>query len=436
MDPTRTRADAEEYVAGGSQVWLLARGAQLYLASTFEALGDGAALAVEGQVGATAALSFTLFLDAPEVRKGIEVARQGMGASLGALARGDGKKAPDQDLTAFAGVIGDWLFGMAGQVVSFDLALAVDPERGLTFISRLRPVADSAMARAVATPAPFAIDPALFTAGPPVALFAVGPTAFFIDSLSQAIGRSDRASAPLLAGFKEIFENVREFYGLGYSGTLSLGRGGLKADFVNSVRPGVGAQAVLDAQFKLVTSPLYRKFLGAGTPAGSKPPQVQARRGKDSLTFSVPMTSADMPPEAAKMVKTWFGERWETVMVARGETIYSSSGPDATRRSKRLAAAGAGSPGPEVKPYLDAAAGADGFAYVDLMALILPVLEGAGEKKVTTALAKVPGARATRLPLIFDVRGGGATTFTLRIPRETLAAAMGLAPVVGGAMAR
>lgn len=427
----------------GSTLWVAAGGDTVFSADSVEALVAAAALAGEAQRPPTSDVVVTFFPDAfarwqgTDVRTALAEFRKGMLEEMLSASQKRGGPTPGPAERLMYETTVDLMLEPLGETASGALVLDLDPAKGLRVGVRLHPRSGSTFAKEIATPSPYAVDPALFAAGeaePLVAVWALGPSPYWMDFYAKVLAAQSKAGVRGAAEVGKHLAALRPSLTGAASGTLRVQKAGLSNEFVLPLKGGAPA-VVLDGLASALTSRGFTELLGEIY--GKAAPQVRARREQNVLRSELAFPVRDRPGDVGTALKAFFGTATlASAMTVSGGRLLGASEPAAASRLTAMSvAAPARGPSPEVAAALAETKGQDALLYMDLWGVMKPAMGmamPAGEAQAINMVLAMPGFAQLKLPVVFSYRGGGALESDLRIPLSTLTnAANVVRPFIG-----
>ena len=428
---------------GGASLIIVTHGTTLVASSSREGLAAAGALAVEAMRPPASDLMLTVHPEAlarwrgTDLRTAVAAFRRDLfGQQIAAAERRGGAVPGHAERIAWEATL-QALVDPVADTITDQLTLDIDPQRGIRLGLRLEPRPGTALARRLAIPTPYAVDPAVLAgrpAAPLVAVLAVGPGPFWPELNAAILAAQAQAGIKGAAEVASRFEVLRSLLTGAGSSAVYSGAAGITTGGVLSLRPGASGPAALDALASLTGSAGFATLLGQIY--GRQAPAVQSKRDGDTLRTDLAFPINDRPGDVGTALKAVFGSSTLSTVaaVSRGRLIIAV-GPDAAPQLAHLASASAAPPPAQLGAALTETRGSDGLIYLDLWAAARPVLAALKDPQAAPMigmLSAMPGFAQLELPVVMSYRGGKTLTGELRVPLTTLRnAAAAVRPLVG-----
>jgi hypothetical protein len=326
------------------------------------------------------------------------------------------------------------------------IRIGVDPTKGLTAVTAVRPKAGSALARNIAGGSPYTVDPALLAGQPPVGLWALGDNAITPKLLKFA--RTAVLEPLLTARDKDRVLRSYDTIAAAIAGPWSSAARmapGPKIDFaydlVYRLKPGTDGGALLATMAEMVRGPWLGSLVAAST-GDLFSAKVTSKRHGDVLTMVMTL-SARSKEARAKLadIPLLNGKPIESSIQVAGDRLLVATGGDSKRRLETLRAGSAAAVPPGgAAAALAETTGAEGLYFIDLAAALRPGLSVAAASAGDNPgmAGAVMGMALSllgnmRLETFVSYQGGEALTFTWRTPMTTFESAARLFRTMSGA---
>jgi hypothetical protein len=445
--------------AGHDKIWLLCRQGAVLAAESLEALVAGGELALSArQRPADGDLTVRAFPEAIARASGTDlktaVAKMKtemadiQGRTRERLAGAEGKNQTQAATDRLAQQMVGFIADTVAETQEAELGIGVDPTRGLTVTTIVRPAAGSAFARRTAQRGPYQIDPGLLAGEPPVGLWAAGENGF-VSAMFEAtrttllvplVGPRDRDRVV------RSFDTVTGALAGPWSGAARIGPGpkmSFTYDLIYRLKAGSDGAALLAAVEELTRGPWLGQLLAMGS-GGTMAAKIKTKREADVVTTMMTLDARKLPAEArAKLADVPFfnGKPVEASVTVAGDRLVMAMGDESKRRLPALRAAPATPPAGDLAAALAETRGADGLYFVDAAAALRPALSVAaassGDRPGFTSAVLgmvLTFIGQTHLTTYLSYQGGGALTITWRTPMGTFESAARLfRTVTGGA---
>jgi hypothetical protein len=428
----------------GTVIWTASLGPTIFASGSVDGLVAAGALALEAQKAPSSDVVVTMFPDAfarwqrTDVRTALAAVRKEMIDDQIAAAARRGAPVPGRAERLIYETTLDAFLAPLGETLAGAFTLDLDAQKGIRFGLRLEPRPGSAFAKRLATPTPYAVDPALFAAGgadPVAGLWALGPSPFWLELYDQIFQAQARAGLRGAAEMSQRYRALRPHLTGAGSGTIRMHNGAMANDAVVALQ-GPPSAAALDAATALATSRGFLELLGEIY--GRATPKVSARRDRDVLRTELAFPLNNRPGDPGTALKAFFGSPTVAALatVSQGRLVMATE-PGAAPRLQALASPRPPAPPPEVASALAETRGHDGLLYLDLWALVKPAIHlapmGQAEAQAMGMVLNMPGFSQLKLPMVMSYRGGSSLTAELSVPMSTLGNAAGVArPFLGG----
>ena len=445
--------------AGMRPLWLVPRDGAVCASQSAGMLQAGCSLALQGRgtggedVRATIVPDGVASANGTTVPQALAKLRQQLSdqqaAALAASPTAGKDARAQQAALKFAEAGTGYFLDFAGDVAEAHWRLALDSAQGLTSTIEARPRVASRLAKQLTTRSPYALDPALLVAPRPGALGAVGSVALYKDMI--------RMLQPVLlenaANDKERMAMTRSIdtFFASLAGPMSVrfdippgNKLAYRYDVSYALRPGVDPKQVLAAVQNLLAGPWLKRVMEVS--GGGMKMKLSTLREKETVVVRMSVDPRSLPPELSvrgKGLPLLDGRPLEARVAVAGDRLLMSMGPDARTSLAALMAGATGGPGAGTPPGApgiptgDAATalaetrGDDSFFYVDLAALLRPMLAVAGQAAGGAAppgsmsvLAQIDQiASSLRLGMWGSHRGGSTLTLRWRLPMTTMESA-------------
>lgn len=420
----------------GGRGWVFRAGNVVVLSDELEALARGAMLALEARHPAPDDVTAVIYPDAIAAANGTDV--KTALAAFTELMRQTQASSPDLvGSERYMQVLGE-MIGMIADIETVEAGLSADESRGLALRVRLRPRAGSTLAASARDVHPFRFDEALLGADTkaPAGVMAssLGPltTKFMAiqrDALVAAEAKKEKGAAGALALYDAIWGSLggqssaifsllpaAPYFSADFSYSLKDAAAAAKAATALAKMDVASAQALVKAQMGAAT--MFDLSVKKESVGKLKAMRMNMKLSKRALAQS----GADMQP-LVKMFggggKGGAGPGLDAYMAVAGDRIVGSVGKNA---KARLAALAAGKPAKAqgkaqdtLADAMNAAAGRDGFFFMDLAAVVSMAAALVPEPRA----AMVAQAATKPIPLYGTSGGDGAgkaVSFDLTLP--------------------
>ena len=439
----------------GASVWVASHRKTFLASSSFEGLAAAGALALEAQKVPADDVVFTVHPDAvarwrqTDVRTALAQFRKEAVDDQIAAAERRGGPVPGAAERVMIDATLEALTDPIAESSAGALSLNVDPERGIRVAARLDPKPGSALAKRMATPTPYAVDPALLApgggGGAVIGLWSVGPGPFWLDLYGKVFAAQAKAGLKGAAEVNRHYQAVRPLLTGAGSGTLRASRAGIGVDLLLPVA-GPAPAAALDAVAALALSRGLVELLGEIY--GRSAPEVRARREGATVRAELAFPVRDRPGDIGTALKAVAGSSTLTALVSTsGGRLLAVTEPEASARLAALTAAAmapagarAAAGGADLTAALAETRGRDGVFYIDLWAVARPALTAADTQaaRMIGMISALPGFGNLKLPAVMSYQGGQRFEAELRLPMSALAnVAAVMRPLMGiGAVPR
>jgi hypothetical protein len=427
---------------GGGSVLIATHGTTLLASSSRDGLAAAGALAYEALRPPASDVVVTLHPEAlarwhgTDLPTALAAVRRDLFQQQIAAARRRGSAVPGGAELVAWGAVAQALLDPIADTETDALTLDIDPQGGIRVGARLQPRPGTALARRAAARTPYAIDPAVLSGGPLVAVAAVGPSPFWPQLYAEVLAAQARDGVKGAAEVASRYQALRGVLTGAGSAALHSAGAGLTTGAALALRPGATPGSALDALAGLTGSPGFTALLAEIY--GRQAPAVASQREGDTLRTELAFPLRDRPGDLGTALKALLGSATVSTVaaVAQGRLVVAA-GPDARAQVAQLASGPTPAPPAELAAALTETRGADGLFYVDLWAAARPALNAFRDPRSAAMMGMVlgmPGLAQLRLPVLMSYRGGDSLTGELRIPLSTLRNAAGaLRPLIGGA---
>lgn len=425
-----------------SRFWVVLEKDTLVIAESPEALAAGGALAIEAQHTHPDDLVVALFPDAlariegTDVKTALAKFRKRMMDQQAAGAEQVGLPAPTPAERAAMETSMDLLLAPVADTASAELSFVIDAERGLKLATRLRPRAGSALARQIAPPAPYVVDPnVLRSSDSAAAVWASGPSETMLDLQNAILTAQAKAGLKGAGELSTAYRALRPMVSGAIVAVLRTNGNTFAYDVVLPLRTGVSPKAALDTLAALLDARVLGDYLGGLY--GALAPKIRQKRKGETVRMDLVFPAGRHPLGSGTLVKALFGSSTITALAAvADDRLLISIDPAAEKRLNALIAPTSGAPAAELATAVADTNGQDGFGYLDLMAVVRPMLAMArSDPQAAQMLAMasaLPGFTELKIPLVMSYRGGEQLTAELRIPVTTISGVAGvLRPFLG-----
>ena len=325
------------------------------------------------------------------------------------------------------------------------LLLSLDESKGLGSTIEADPRPGSALARRLANPRTYALDPVLLADPPPGALFAVSSLGLYKDLMKLVQPAllegtsSEKETDALLQSMDTLWASLAGPMSVRFDldpGEKPTDKLAYRYDVSYTLAPGADRPALLDALEKLASGPWVKRLL-ENTGRGLKFKLSATRqRGKPSDTVVIRMSvdPRSMPPELknrAKALPFLDGRPMEARVVVAGDRLLMSMSDDAKAGLQSLMAATPATPTGDVATALGETQGDESFFYADLATLLRPAMAvaigqaqasgAAPPMSVTAQIEEI--ARSLHLGMWGSHRGGSTLTLRWRLPMTSMESA-------------
>lgn len=422
VEEARRDGAALRRLPNGQRVWAALGDRTLFLSKAEGAIQAGGALALERLAGAsTAPLPGAAVLElypqpfGPSLPLVVSLAAQSGLQKAAADKYTDGSK-PSKAMMAALEEVGHLLTLAAGQTRVMRVALQANEADGLAFHIELAPLPGSAFAKQAAIAGPYALDDRLPVDDDRAAVFSWGtggPTSALIADLADKSGPAGHALAGALAKFSDDLKGP---------GSCAIRFSmPMQTYCAWPLRPGVRPADVMG---------LYSQMIQASGGWGD------AVGGKGVTGYKVRRHGAIveieevLPPDTRKAAQAtrrvaFGGDARESALTVKDGRLLIAQGP---KPRELLAAFGekaapATQPGPLLTGSLAHTRGANAFAFIDVLALIIQIASASDDPsfhQLRLMVAAIPGLKELRAPLVMAIRNGPNVELELQVPTATL----------------
>jgi hypothetical protein len=423
------------------KLWLLPRDGAVLVAESREALVGGGALALAARTAGPADVIVDLYPEAMARAAGTDLATalRKMKSDVAGLQAQARERLNDQgkrQASAATDRITQEMLGLFADVISdtadAQVRIGVDPGKGLTVVTAVRPKAGSALAGNIARGSPYAVDPALLAGEPPVGVWALGDNA-----VSPKILRFARTAflEPLLTARDKdrvlrSYDTIAAAIAGPWSSAARMAPGpkiDFAYDLIYRLKPGTDGAALLATMTEMTRG----SWLGALVTASTGDlfsAKVTSKRQGDVLTMVMTMNARDKEARA-KLADVPFlnGKPIESSIQVAGDRLLVATGGDSKRRLETLRAGAAAATVPAgAAAALAETTGAEGIYFIDVAAALRPGLSlAAASAGDNPGMAGAVMGMALsllgnmHLETFVSYQGGEALTFTWRTPMAT-----------------
>jgi hypothetical protein len=438
------------------KLWLLPRDGAVLVADSREALVGGGALALAARTAGPTDVTVDLYPEAMARAAGtdLETALRKMKSDVATMQADAQARLGNDRGKPRAGAATDQLsremVGLFADVVAdsadAQIRLGVDPARGLTAVTAVRPKAGSALARNIARGSPYAVDPALLAGAPPAGLWALGDGAV-TTKLLQLVRTA--LLEPLL-GARDKDRVLRSYDTMAaaiagpWSAAMRMAPGpriDFAYDLVYRLKPGTDGGALLAAMAEMSRGS-WLGSLAAASSGDLLSVKVASKRQGDVLTMVTTVSARDKEARA-KLADIPFlnGKPIESSIQVAGDRLLVAVGGESKRRLETLRAGSpAATPPGAAAAALTETTGADGLTFIDLAAVLRPALSiAAAHSGDSPGMAGAVMGMALsvlgdmHLETYVSYQGGEMLTFTWRTPMGTFESAARLFRTLSGA---
>lgn len=416
--PIATKENAVAVKHEKDTVWLLPVTHLVLVGKTVEyliAAGSLAALAAQQTVDED--VNIKIFPDAVAAWKGTDV-KTAVGSyyeamkSFGAMQAGTGPKAEQSKvfMSFFSSLLTPF-FERASDVDALEVALRVTLTDGAKLFGRVLPRPGTVLAKDLAAPTGFKLDPRLLVGDEPTGLSAMARAPMLepmFASMRTLLGEtSGKTKDTLVAAYDTLLAAWEGSSGSNYR----MSDKGVMYEGTVELKSSADPKAVLDAAQAMTESigkiPLMTALLG-------KAPTVVNKRQKDLLISEWTFDLRKMDPELATSMKVMLGgNKIKTATKVLPGRLFWAMAPDAALRVENLAKEPVTPPSPFGAALLKEAQGVDGLSYMNFGAILAPTLKS-NIKTVPQPLLDM--LNNLNLPFYGFYRQGMRAEAELRIP--------------------
>jgi hypothetical protein len=447
-DAVRVRpGDAAGPEAAGKDIWLVSRDGVICGSTTLGVLAAGCQVAFEARKTGGHDVRAVLYpegiarANGTTLKDAIAKGRQELAAqqakSQAALPGADPKLQASANKMSEAMV--GWMFDAVADTAEARIGLSIDPTKGLSTAFDVVPRPSTGLARGIASRRAYEVHPAL-AAGAPGTLWAQGDMAFaravfqpMRGPLLEAIA-SDADRAKASASIDGLFDALSG----PFSARFAFEEGSklsLIYDIVYTLKPGTDGKKVMADLESMMKAPWLAHLFDVAF-QGMMKIKLTTKREGDALVMSVAADTKKMPKDMRAQMKglpLFDGTPVEGRTVLAGDKMVVSIGAGSKARLATLLAGAAGAaPSGELATALAETKGEDAIYYMDLAAVLKPILglaasgalgaKGSQENMQATMMAKGVGAALANAKLAMwgSYHGGQTAVLAGRIPMSTL----------------
>lgn len=419
-EPVATKENAVAVKHQGNEtVWLLPVGLYVLVGKSAEHLVTAGKLALEAaQRSVEEDVNIKAFPAALAAWKGTDVKTAVASylevvKSLATMQAGTDPKVGQSKaaLTFFSSLLAPYV-ERAGDVDALEIALRVTLTDGVKLFGRAWPRPGTTLAKDLAVPTGFKLDPRLLLGNEPAGVSGMARTQMLeplFASLRTAMGETSGKDKDALLAAYDTFLAAWE----GSTGSIyRMSDKGVIYEGSMDVKSSADPKALLDAAQTLTQSlgkiPLMITLLG-------KAPTVVNKRQKDVLVSEWTFDLRKLDPELLTSMKVMLGgNKLKTaIKVLPGRLIWAMA-PDAAARVENLAKENTEVPSPFGSALLKEAQGTDGLSYINFGAVIAPALKANAKAVVPQPLVDMLSNLA--LPMYGYFRSGPRAEIEIRLP--------------------